>query len=468
MRHLLLRTIAVLLCSAAMSSAARAETVVSAQRKATDKPKQYPTRLLGDLSGFSAGTVKLDKFGGWNGDKSQATGFFYAKKIGDRWWLIDPEGNRFLHVAICGVTVGHSPENRRTLPQRFGTVENWREQTLRMIFEHGFNGTGAWSDDSLNTHATHRPVYTPILNFMSTFGKKLGKTYVKPGHAGYPNDCILVFHPQFEEFADEHARSLAAWKDDPYLLGYFSDNEMPFPSDSLSRYLELPGDDPGHQAAVQWLAKRRIGKNHAAKPTPEESEAWLGLVADRYFGIVARAIKRYDPNHLYIGSRLHGGDKGHPAIFQAAGKHVDVISYNLYGVWTPDAEMLGNWTRWSGRPVMITEFYAKGQDSGMANTTGAGWLVPTQADRGRFYQTYVLGLLESKVCVGWHWFKYMDNDPQDLSTDPSNRDSNKGIVTAGYKPWTPLLEKMREVNEAVYPLTAWFDRTARSKASEPH
>ena len=122
--------------------------------------------------------------------------------------------------------------------------------------------------------------------------------------------------------------------------------------------------------------------------------------------------------------------------------------------------MLGNWTRCSGRPVIIAEFYAKGEDSGMANTTGAGWTVPTQADRGRFYQTFVLGLLESKACVGWHWFKYMDNDPQDLSTDPSNRDSNKGIVTAGYRPWTPLLEKMREVNEAVYPLTAWFDRKA--------
>ena len=106
---------------------------------------------------------------------------------------------------------------------------------------------------------------------------------------------------------------------------------------------------------------------------------------------------------------------------------------------------------------MITEFYAKGQDSGLPNNTGAGWLVPTQRDRGRFYQHFTLGLLESKSCVGWHWFKYRDNSPEDLSTDPSNRDSNKGIVDYQYKPYLPLLEDMRELNSEVYALIDYFD-----------
>jgi hypothetical protein len=39
---------------------------------------------------------------------------------------------------------------------------------------------------------------------------------------------------------------------------------------------------------------------------------------------------------------------------------------------------------------MITEFYAKGEDSGMGNTGGAGWLVKTQKDRGTFYQNFIL------------------------------------------------------------------------------
>jgi hypothetical protein len=103
----------------------------------------------------------------------------------------------------------------------------------------------------------------------------------------------------------------------------------------------------------------------------------------------------------------------------------------------------------------------------MGNTSGAGWTVPTQRDRGYFYQNFVLALLESGVCVGWHWFKYMDNDLADRVTDPSNRDSNKGIVTIRYEGYLPLLDAMRELNQNVYPLTAYFDKRNRSSKNNP-
>ena len=81
-------------------------------------------------------------------------------------------------------------------------------------------------------------------------------------------------------------------------------------------------------------------------------------------------------------------------------------------------------------------------DSGIDNTSGAGWVVRTQAERGAFYQNFTLALLKSKTCGEWHWFKYLDNDPANTTTDASNRDSNKGILNAQYPPYTPLLEAL--------------------------
>ena len=107
---------------------------------------------------------------------------------------------------------------------------------------------------------------------------------------------------------------------------------------------------------------------------------------------------------------------------------------------------------------MITEFYAKGEDSGLGNTTGAGWLVKTQHERGLFYQNFLLGMLESKGCVGWHHFKYQDNDPENLKVDPSNLDSNKGIVTNRFEEWTEFLKLMRQFNVNVYALIRHLDR----------
>jgi hypothetical protein len=52
----------------------------------------------------------------------------------------------------------------------------------------------------------------------------------------------------------------------------------------------------------------------------------------------------------------------------------------------------------------------------------------------------------------------MDNDPEDLTTDPSNRDSNKGIVKIDYTPYQDLLDGMRELNFSLYALIDWMDR----------
>ncbi|QNA45984.1 hypothetical protein [Lacibacter sediminis] len=94
----------------------------------------------------------------------------------------------------------------------------------------------------------------------------------------------------------------------------------------------------------------------------------------------------------------------------------------------------------------------------MPNYSGAGWIVRTQKDRGLFYQNFTLALLESKNCVGFHWFKYQDNDPSNLKTDPSDRDANNGIVTLGYSLYSDLTEKMKELNTNVYQLIVFFDQ----------
>lgn len=104
--------------------------------------------------------------------------------------------------------------------------------------------------------------------------------------------------------------------------------------------------------------------------------------------------------------------------------------------------------------------YAKGEDSGLPNTTGAGWLVRTQQDRARFYQHFTLAAIESRDCVGWQWLNYLDNDPQNKKAELSNLDANKGIVNIAFEPYKPLLAGMKAINENVYALADYFDKRA--------
>ena len=48
--------------------------------------------------------------------------------------------------------------------------------------------------------------------------------------------------------------------------------------------------------------------------------------------------------------------------------------------------------------------------------------------------------------------KYIDNDPTNTKVAPVNFDSNKGIVSSLYDPYSDLLEMIRERNGNVYPL----------------
>jgi hypothetical protein len=420
----------------------------------------YATRTLAALpeSVTSQVDTGLDQYGGLLAHKEKATGFFYPKKVGDRWWLIDPEGGLYLHKAVVAVSKMSGPGAAAAFTDKYGDDTRWVADTSDLLHSNGFNGLGAWSDTGRMRGASQPLAYTCIWDFMSSYGKKRGGTYQQSGHLGYPKDCIFVFDPEFEKFCDGYARQLARTKEDPWLLGHFSDNEMPFKADEIVNYLQLPENDPGHVAALTWLKGRHGPQAMLKDITEQDKEDFLAYVTGRYFRIVSTAIKKYDPNHLFLGSRFHGGELNWPQVFKAAGPYVDVMAVNYYRTWTPSQEKLLMWSQASGRPILITEWYVKGEDSGMPNFSGAGWIVKSQHDRGLFYQNFVLALLESRVCVGWHWFKYSDNDPSEPNTDPSNRDANKGIVTYRYEPYAALLDEMKPLNERVYGIADYFDR----------
>ncbi|MEO5714710.1 MAG: hypothetical protein ABIT37_14580 [Luteolibacter sp.] len=445
----MIRSISLLIALTSAAVAAGPTVTSAAKTKPSNAWRDYPTRLVENLPDYKPTTDgALSTYGGIKSNQQTATGFFHAVKTGNRWWLIDPEGWPFIHVGVVAV----APPGNKSAPP-----EGWAEATTNLLHANGFNGAGAWSNTDSLRASKHPVVFTMIWNFMSAYGSKRGGMYQQAGHMGYPKDCIFVFDPQFATFCDEYAKRLAATKDDPWLLGHFSDNELPFYIKTLDNFLSLPADEPGRKAVDQWLADRQAKHPGDTSITDEKRQEFLGFVTDRYLKITSAAIRKYDPNHLCLGPRFTGQSLKSKSLFEAAGRHLDVIAVNYYNAWSPDPEQTANWVKWSGKPFIVTEWYAKGMDSGFKNTTGAGFVVKTQADRGRFYQNYTIGLLETRGCVGWHWFKYRDNDPNAKGADPSNLDSNKGIVNLNLEPYPPLMQAMSELNHQVYSLADYFD-----------
>lgn len=398
--------------------------------------------------------VAIDKYGGDKSLHYKATNFFHTELKDNRWWIVDPIGNPFVNIAVNGVRLGKSPNNETAFAERFGTSVKWINETKKLLDENGFNTTGSWSDiETIKAYNVDNPnpiVYSTQLSLLGTFSQKEKKGN---GNKDYP---ILahVFNPSFKKYCFVKTKDLTFNKEDANLFGHFSDNELPFQENLLKSFLDINNpEDSAFLLATKWIKDKVINIDNITK---EQKELFSGFVAEVYYKTMAEVIKQADPNHLYLGSRLHASAKNNPYILAAAEKYVDIISINYYGNWAVTEVHKKQWSQLK-KPFIITEFYTKGEDSKLGNMTGAGWLVKTQADRGIHYQNFCLNLLQIKNCVGWHWFRYQDNDPADATADPSNNDANKGIVNTDYTPYAALINSMKQLNLNVYQLIKYFD-----------
>ncbi|QSW90200.1 hypothetical protein J0383_05120 [Flavobacterium endoglycinae] len=441
---------------------------VEARQNALD-PKwvAYDAKTIDKLPGFKTKKPELTSiYGGFKVWKKEATGFFRTEKVDNRWWIIDPEGYPFIYKGIAVFNAGRSVNQQKAFDKKYGSNENWVKQESKLLRDNGFNGVGAWSNVNLIRNAENPLVYTVIISPMAMYHsdhiKKYGGKYKEASWQNYRFDLVMVFDKEFDSYIQKAVKEVSQYKNDKYLMGYFTDNELPWYNDALDKHLTLLAkDEQGYLAAKEWFDQRKGFNASVSDITQEDRMAFTAFYFETYMKKVTEALKKEDPNHMYLGCRFNQDKEQeltNPEIFKVAGIYMDIISINHYRKWEPNQELMNNWGEWSGKPFLITEWYTKGEDSGLPNNTGAGWLVRTQKERGLFYQNFTLALLKNKNSVGWHWFKYMDNDPQDLSTDYSNRDSNKGIVNSNFEPYQPLLKEMKVINDNAYELTRYFDK----------
>ncbi len=444
------------------------KTVMTPGSNPSGTMKPQNTRTYDALADFTPHEVKLDQFGGImdNAMKQEATGFFYTKKIGDRWWIIDPLGYPCYVIGLNGITpiYQNSPKQKAAFEKNFGgDYESWAEATVNHVRNDlGFNAqTGSHSsaklvEPKLSTFAG--------LSIMSRYATSKGINASIGGRTRLSeNNTLPVFDPDFESFADSRVASVVD-PDNPYLIGYTSDNELAIEDHMLKDYLTIdPGKEVNYYSyacAWYWITQM-TGKQEITEAdlTPELCDLFRGFVWDRYYYVVSTALEKHDPNHMFAGTRYLNEVKESEWILRVSGEYLDMITINWYGAWEPQAEYVYDFARYADAPFFVSEFYAKSSDTedNLACTSGGGFFVKTQEDRGLFYQNYTLRLLEAKNCVGWHWFQYADNDPTGNPTDVSSIDANKGIVSNTHKEYTELTERMTEINKNSYMLIDYFD-----------
>jgi hypothetical protein len=281
------------------------------------------------------------------------------------------------------------------------------------------------------------------------------------------------FDPRFAQ-AVEHAVATATEhaRDDPWLLGYFADNELAWAgmgpqgrwglavgtlrgearSDAKQAFIAMLKKKYGEPAklAAAWgiaLADwHALDATNFAAPSPDEKHpaiaddysAWLRAYADQYFGTVAAAIHRHDPHHLFLGGRFAVNT---PEAVASCARYCDVISFNVYAD-VPRHDVDLDAVHKLDKPVLITEFHFGSDDRG---PFGKGVVsVWKEAQRGEAYARFVQAAAGDPSIVGTHWFEYVDQPVTGRLIDGEN--SHIGLVGITDVPFGGFVEAVRTAN----------------------
>lgn len=340
----------------------------------------------------------------------------------------------------------------------------WSDMSTSRLESWGFNTIANWSDDAF-VGRDKIPYVIPI-GIRNVFARA-------PAGHDYWGPMPDPFDPAFAAEVDHQvAYRTGQVKSDPWCIGFFLQNELSWGGgDSDRRHyglaygaLAASETSPEKMAFIASLKSKyasidrlnaawgtsfadwsALNASYAAPaPLPNDAmrvdfSAFLTAFAEKYFGVVAATIRRYDTNHLYLGCRFADFS---PEAVAVAAKYADVISFNIYS-WNKQryafAETLG-------KPIIIGEFHFGAVDRGMFG----GGLMPVrnQEERASRYADYVKTVLSEPAFVGCHWFQYTDDPTTGRSGDGEN--FNIGFVSITDTPYPELIAAARNVNSRVY------------------
>ncbi len=401
----------------------------------------------------------FDKYGGWKGKTFEATGFFRTQHDGTRWWFVTPEGNAFLSFGINHIHLNfwRSKHNAAAWQKIFGIENIWentqfhpavRDWCIQACQDYGFNTIGVHNQLSVINHPS------PKLPYMQPF-RVIG---IPHWYNEIPDENFVdVFAKEFEMKCDTMAKEIILpVKDDPYLLGYsmndcplFTEEDCRERTDVIGgkrralrskgwprRLRNLGSGAQGKQAYVQLmkdLYRGRIkdfnvtyGTEFRSFDALASAQDWrldtelsnanetrdnvefLLIVVDRYYKTASDAIRRYDPNHLFVGDKLNANTDAVDTVLKVTSKYTDVLFYQMYGRYEVQEWGLDRWSKLVDQPVV-------NGDSAYTQVTDTmphpfGPIAKSVDERIEWNNTFFEKTFARPEFIGWHYCGLVDAD----------------------------------------------------------
>ncbi|MEM6963900.1 MAG: agarase [Bacteroidota bacterium] len=361
-------------------------------------------------------------------------------------------------------------ERRYGEPTPGAHLKKWVDVTQDRFLNWGFTSFGNWTGYEFY-HENRMPYFAN--------GWIIGDFKTVRSGFDFWGEMPDVFDPEFARRAEVTVKVVAEEvKNNPWCVGVFIDNEKSWgvpesPKeqygivlDALSRsakdspvkaefskileskYKTIQALNATWKTPIESWATFRVGVDFKNQKAYEESmvedfSMLLEVYATKYFQVVHDALAAEMPNHMYLGCRFAPWGMG-KEVLRAAGKYVDVFSYNYYeeGV----GQQYWKFLEEIDRPCILGEFHIGTAASGLFHHGVIH--AADHEDRARMYQDYLYSVIDNPYFVGAHWFQYLDSPVSGRAHDGENY--NVGFVTVTDVPYPTMVRAAKEVHRKLY------------------
>lgn len=357
--------------------------------------------------------------------------FFTVESRDSVAWFRSPNGSPIFSLGVNCVGKGGGPHDLNEVgplyryTDYYPNIDTWSKATIERLRAWNFNTIGSWSDEAV---CKGQMAYTPVL----LMGRSTGLPWTDIFSAGIDTEFDRMVREQVEPH-----------RNDSNIIGWYPDNELGWYIESLFKaYIDAPAENATRRQLLRHLEDRyssdfgaltndfapihagsfselRAGGSLRLRPASKGRETihvFGRILAERYYSLMHDTIRRYDSNHLIFGDRYAGY---YPyCVADAAKRYVDVVATNGSFADTSDGFMprfyLETLHRITGRPIIVSEFYAAAMDNQSGNknsNTDAFAVVKTQAQRAVLAEQTLTYLASLPYVVGAHWFQFIDQPP---------------------------------------------------------
>ncbi len=429
-----------------------------------------------------------------------------VEKANGVWWFVSPEGEPFVSLGV-----NHIEPHLWMGPYNIGnTVLRYGDDFVLPDGRFNPDGDGArkWIDRQVevcrslhfNTFAKHTHpsipprLYQDQIYYVASFETApLGRWRQDKGESPMPD----VFSADFEGHLRGKVREVCeVHGNSPNLLGYLfvdvplwetnqtpgtrEDDVMIYPW--VNTILRLAEFSAGKRAWIHLLKGRYADAEQAARAwgitvspaygisweylgrldswfnpadrvrAQNDMTAFMGLIADRWYGLHYDEIRKVDPNHLILGDKSRV-DTFRDWLVPALKKYVDVVLIQSYNHFSKDREMTDWIHEQTGKPILNGDgsfgypnprqqkYNVKGFRSG---ATGLG-------EVAEMYRKYLEETMAKPYFVGWHHCGFLEQwDGSERGDVNSNENGFLDPYGVEYPTWTDVIRRTNARSNALH------------------